>query len=328
MQTQRVGWGASDIACCPSTSLGSRKLAKPISVCLFFIFLLLAIFLAYLMISRISSKPPNQGTKSHIQQGIPWLSRPSSKFDQSTAAKNGERLLWAVWRWLTSTVSMCCCGAKLIMEDFEFRISLISKICSCSFKVCGLNFSGSTNWLEIQWILHHACQQRLSNRTSAHLVHSTTSAPAWPQCDLTFLIWHFSSRLSCDVAISVSDFCFGGTDLESVMVVADAAHLGLSAAASTSSWPSLSHSWTWELWRSEFLHFCPIFYFLLRPLISQQNTSTHGIELKNRPPLVDVAHQGLLIALACTLCWPATAISSWRYLLISASNFQQLHFKV
>lgn len=182
------------------------------------------------------------------------------------------------------------------------------------------------NWLEIQRILHHACQQRLSNRTGAHLVHSTTSASAWPQCDLTFLIWHFPSRLSCDATISVSDFCFGGTDLELVMVVAYVADLGLSGAVSASSWPSLSRSWTWELWRSEFLHFCPIFYFLKSTSDSQQNISTQRIELKNRPPLVDAAHQGLLNAPACLVCWPATAISSWRYLLTSASIFEQLHF--
>lgn len=89
MRTQQVGWGASDIACCPPTGLGSGRLAKPTSVCLFFIFLLLAIFSADLMILRISSKPPNQGAKSHIQQGIPSLSRPNSKFDQSTTAENG-----------------------------------------------------------------------------------------------------------------------------------------------------------------------------------------------------------------------------------------------
>lgn len=215
---------------------------------------------------------------------------------------------------------MCCCAAKLIIEDFEFCISWFQKSIAAVFKICGLNFSGSMNRLKIQRKLHHACQQRLSNRTGAHLVHSTTSASAWPQCDLTFLIWHFPSRLSCDVAISVSDFCFGGTGLESVMVVAHVAHLGLSGAASASSWPSLSRSWTWELWRSEFLHVCPIFYFLKSTSNSQQNISAHSMYLKNRPPLVDAAHQGLLNALGCLLCWPASAICSWKYMFIVYSN--------
>ena len=140
MQTQRVGWGAPDIACCPPTGLGSRRLAKPISVCLLFIFHLPAIFSADLMILRISSKPPNQGTKSQIQQGIPPLSGPNSKSDQSAAARNDKRLLWAVWRRLTSMASMCCCGANLIILDLEFCISLISKICSCSFQDLWLKF--------------------------------------------------------------------------------------------------------------------------------------------------------------------------------------------
>lgn len=184
------------------------------------------------------------------------------------------------------------------------------------------------NWLKIRRTLHHASRQRLSHWLGAHPVRFAASTSIRLQRNLTFLIWHFPFRLCCDAALSVSDSCLGGPDLASILVTIHAARLRHWEPTSASSRPLRSRSSTQVLCCSEFLHFCLIFHCSFGPLILNPNILVHMTELKNRPPLVDAAHQGLSNALPGLLCSPATANLSWRYFCISNCNFQQLYFKV
>lgn len=270
MQTQRVEWGAPDIAGCPPTGLGSRKPAKPISLRHFLHPSSSCHFLGYFDDFENLIKTLKFRSKiAHSARDIFSLKaklkiRPTQCHGGCSGLSDDD---WHRWWLCVAVVS----SWSQSISNFVFPRFPKSK--AEVFKICSLISSGGRNQLEIRRILPHAHQQRLSSRAGAHPWRSTTSTPTWPQRDPTFSIWQFTFRPSCDVAVLVSDFSFGGIDLESAYVIVYVAHLGHSRAASASSWPSLSSSSTWAQWCSEFLRFCPIFHFLKSTSDSRQNTS-------------------------------------------------------